>query len=167
MVLRVQQMRVCVPFGQPHEFGGRGGDAGEMAEQVERSAFGRKHGARVAGDGHQLGLGRDAIAVAGARLDLDVGREPAERRRDQRQARDRAGLARDHDGAGRRAGGNGRDRGHVAGAAEILGERALDRGVDLERRQEAFGVEQGGRRRRLRQTLQHGASLNARLLDLL
>ena len=112
-----------------------------MAEQIERGALGREHGAGVAGDGHQRGLGRDAIAVAGAGLDVDVGREPPERGRDQRQAGDRAGLARDHDGARRRAGGNGRDRGHVAGAAEVFGERALDRGVDLERRQEAFGIE--------------------------
>ena len=86
MVLRVQQMRVLRALREPHEFGGRGGDAGEMAEQVERRALGREHGARVAGDGHQLGLRRDAVAVAGVRLDLDVGREPSERGRDQRQS---------------------------------------------------------------------------------
>jgi hypothetical protein len=46
---------------------------------------------------------------------------------------DHAGVARDHD---RVRGGifrNGRDRGHVAGAAKIFGQRARDDVVDLER----------------------------------
>src|SRR5262249_31635585 len=38
---------------------------------------------------------------------------------------------------------DGRDRGDVAGAAKILGGRARDRGIDLERRQEGIGAEKG------------------------
>ena len=79
-------------------------------------------------------------------------------RRD-RRFRDRACAARLRPAAGRRScrpcarprrraprvpSGHGRGRGDVAGAAEILGERARHRGIDLERREEGVGAEQGG-----------------------
>ena len=52
-------------------------------------------------DCHQRGLGRDLVAVARVRGDLDLGRELAECGGGQRQPGDHAGLARDHDGARR------------------------------------------------------------------
>ena len=56
---------------------------------------------------------------------------------------DHASLARDHDRARRRVLRNGRDRGDVAGTAEILGQCARDHRVDLQRREEGVGAEQG------------------------
>ena len=79
----------------------------------------------------------------------DRGIELAQRRLDQRQSGDRAGLARHDDGARARAFRHRRGRGDVAGAAEILGERAHHRGVDFERREERVGAEQGGHAARL------------------
>ena len=84
----------------------------------------------------------DVGAIARMRLDLDVGREFLECRDRERQARDHAGLARDHDRAGRRVFRDRRNRGDVAGAAEILVERAVDGLVDRKRRQERFGMQQ-------------------------
>ena len=80
---------------------------------------------------------------------------------------DRAGLARDHDGARARAFRNGRDRGDVAGAAEVLGERARDCGVDLERRQEGVGAEQGGHAgdKLVRRDVAGGAGNRARFIQ--
>ena len=117
-------------------------NAGEMAEQIERDALGCQHRTSRPCHMHQRRLCGDARAIACKRGDRDLGRELAEGGGDQRQARDHARFARDHD---RMRGGifrNGRDRGHVARATEIFGQRARDDIVDLERRQEGIGAEQ-------------------------
>ena len=56
-----------------HELGGSGGDAGEMAEKVERDTLGAEDGAGIAGNRHQLGAGLDRRAVARMRRNRDVG----------------------------------------------------------------------------------------------
>ena len=77
---------------------------------------------------HQFGRRRRSPSPSRRmRLDLDLRRQPAERRFDQRQARDHAGLARDDDGAAARILRHRRDRGDVAGAAEVFLERARHR----------------------------------------
>ena len=125
VVLRVQQMRslVCRRRGGQNRRSRR--DAGEPAEEIQRHALAGQHGAGRARDRQQRHAGGDARAVA------VVGRgcrRPAtslrKRRSRERQAGDHAGLARHHDGAGRRVLRDRRDRGDVAGAAEILVERA-------------------------------------------
>ena len=75
--------------------------------------------------------------------DLDARRELAERRLDQRQAGDDARFARGKHGAALCVFRHRRDRGDVAGAAEILFERAGDRGFDLEWREKCVGAEEG------------------------
>ena len=74
-------------------------DAREVTEEIQRHALGRQHGARVALDREQRGPGRDRVAVALVRRDRDRRVELAQRRLDQRQPGDGAGLARDHDSA--------------------------------------------------------------------
>ena len=69
-----------------------------------------------------------------------------------------AGLARHQHGAARRAGRDGGDRGDVAGAAEILGERPRHRVLDLQRRDEAAGVEQGLFDQAFGRARQHGSA---------
>src|SRR3977135_1239970 len=68
--------------------------------------------------------------------------ELADPARRHRPARDHTRLARHHDGRAARAVGDRRDRRHVAGAAEVLFERARDRLVDRGRRQESVRAEQ-------------------------
>jgi hypothetical protein len=126
-----------------HEFMRRGRHARKAAEQIERHAFGGEHRAGGPVDGHQRGLGCGAHAVTAIGRDPDPGRELLKRRGDQRQAGDHAGGARDHDRVRRRVLRNGRDRGDVAGTAEILGQCARDHRVDLQRREEGVGAEQG------------------------
>ena len=140
VVLRVQMMRALVWAMRAHEGRGRGGDAGEVAEEIERGALGGQDRARIAGDRHQLGPGLHRRAIACMRFDPDFRREPAKRRRDQRQAGDHAGLARDDDGAAAGVLRYGRDRGDVAGAAEVFLERARHRRFDFERRDEGVGA---------------------------
>jgi hypothetical protein len=67
------------------------------------------------------------------RADLDVRRQLLQRRQRQRQTGDDARLARDEDGL--RLGGfrDCRERGDVAGAAEILVERAMHGLIDGKR----------------------------------
>ncbi len=121
---------------------GRGGDAGEMAEEIERNALGAENGARIAGNRHQFGSWpRSSSPSRACGLDFDVGRQPAECRDDQRQAGDHAGFARVEHGAAvgilrHRCG-----RGDVAGAAEIFLERAVHRRFDLERGQKRVGAQ--------------------------
>jgi hypothetical protein len=131
-------------FDAADEFLRRGRHAREVAEQVERDALGREHGTRRALERHQRRLARYARAVASLGRDRGLGGELGEGGGGERQAGDHARLARDHDRARARACRDGRDRGHIPGAAEVLGERARDHRVDLERRQEGVGAEQGG-----------------------
>ncbi len=126
----------------------RGGDAGQMAGEIQRGAFGCEHRARIAGDRHQRGLLGNGVAVARMRDDLCVRREPAHDGFDQRQAGDAAGGTRHHDGTRLRILRHGRDRGDVAGAAEVFGERTRHRVVDLERRDEGVGAIERRRRSR-------------------
>ena len=62
----------------------------------------------------------------------------------ERQARDHAGLPRDHHGMGVGRFRDGGHRGDIAGAAEIFVEGALHGLVDGERGQEGVGVQQRG-----------------------
>ncbi len=80
--------------------------------------------------------------VADMRAHVDVGRELLQRRQRQRQAGDHAGLAGDQDGLRLGRLRDRRKRGDVAGAAEILVERAMHGLVDRKRRQEGVGIEQ-------------------------
>ena len=123
------------------ECGGRGGDAGEVAEIIERGALGGKDGARIAADRHQLGAGLDRCAVARMRRDLDIGRQSAECRGDQRQPGDHAFLARGNDGAAAGVLRHRCDRGDIAGAAKVFLQRARHRRFDFQRRQESVGAQ--------------------------
>ena len=78
------------------------------------------------------------------RDDLGLGREPLERGGNERQPRNHAGLPRDDDGTRGRALRDGRDRGHIAGAAEVFGKRARHGIVNFERGEESVGAEEGG-----------------------
>ncbi len=144
MVLRVQQMRVrvpatrrtnsCVAVAMPDRWPSR--------LSAERSA-GENRAGRTR-DRHQRGAAH-VRSVADMAGDLDA-RAAASRTvsADQRQAGDdarpcgrppwRAAAVSVRDGG---------NRGHVAGAAEVLGERARHRSVDLQRRNEGVGAEQG------------------------
>ena len=112
---------------QAHEGRRRRGDAGEMAEKIERDALGAEHRAGVAGDGEEGRPGLDRVAVARLGGDGDARIEPAQRRFDKRQSADRPRPARRDDAAGPRAGRHRRNRGDVAGTAEVLFEGAVDR----------------------------------------
>ena len=142
-----------------HISGGRGGDAGQVLHEIERHALARQHRSRIAVDVHQHGPGFDCRAVAHDRNDLDIRSKPAEAGGRKRQPGDGAGLPRHHHGPARRAGRNGRNRGDVAGAAEVLGERSRHRVLDLQRRDEAAGVEQGVLDQGLRRPCQHDSTL--------
>ncbi len=120
---------------------GRGGDAGKVAEEIERHAFGAEDGAGIAGDRHQPGAGPDCRAVARLRVDLDVGRQPAERGGGQRQSGNHAGLPGIEHGAARRVLRHRGDRGDVAGAAQVFLERARHRRFEFERREKGIGTE--------------------------
>ncbi len=124
------------------ELRGGGGDAGKMAEEIERDTLGAENGAGIAGNRHQLGPARDRRAVARMRHDLDVGRQPLERGRHQRQPGDHPGLPRIEHGAARRILRHRRGRSDVAGAAEIFFKRARHRRLDLERGQKSVGTQQ-------------------------
>ncbi len=76
--------------------------------------------------------------------DGDGGIELAQGGLDQRQAADRPGLAGRNDRARGGTGRHGCGRGDIAGAAEIFRQRAGDRLVDDQRRQECVGVEGSG-----------------------
>ena len=118
---------------------------GETAEQIERHALGRQHGARGA---RRPSSARSwprrsrrrapaaAISISGAsfRNAAATSGRPAITPALRATTIARAGVS-SRDGC---------DRGDVAGAAEILGERARDRGIDLERRQEGIRAEEGG-----------------------
>ena len=118
-----------------------------MAEEIERDALGAEQRPRIARNGEQRRPGSDRIAVARMDGDDHSGIEPSHGRLDQRQAADHPSLAHRDDppggGAGRHRGG----RGHVAGAAEVFGERTGNGLIDDERRHEGIGVER----------LRHGA----------
>ena len=126
-----------------HEFMRRRRHSGKMADEIERHPFGRKHGAGGTRHRHERGLRRDGRPIARIGRDLDLACKLGKSRGHERQPRDHARLARDHDCARRRVLRDGGDRGDVAGAAKILGERARDRGIDLERRQEGIRAEKG------------------------
>ena len=81
VVLRVQQMRALVPAARRRKSAVSGGDAGQPAEEIQRGALGRQHGARRARDRHQVRPGGDARAVARMGSDRDIGREDAGERR--------------------------------------------------------------------------------------
>ncbi len=116
-----------------HELVRRGRHPREASQQIERGAFGAKHGACRPRHRHQLGFGRDARAVAHIGGNVDLRRKLGKGRGHERQARDHARRARHDDGAGRCVFGDRGGRGDIAGAAEILGQRARDRRIDLER----------------------------------
>ena len=118
----------------------RGGDAGEMAEKIERHAFGAEDRPRIAGNRHQLGAALHRRAVARMRRDRNLRREPPERGGDERQSGDHAGFAHHDLGAAVEIFRNRRDRGDVAGATKIFFERARDRRLDFKRREESIGA---------------------------
>ena len=115
---------------------GRDAAAGEEAvvdEQDHVAAVTRREGE------HDAGGDTRAIAVMGA--DADIRRQFLKRRDRQWQSGDHARLPRHQDGVGRSCLRDGGDRGDVAGAAEILVQRALHGLVDDERRQKRFRVQ--------------------------
>ena len=130
--------------GMAHIIGGERGDAGQPADEIQRGALAGQHRARRARNRQHVHAGGDGRAVAIMRLDVDIRRQLLKRRNRQRQSGDHAGLPRDQDGVGLGCFRNGGDRGDVAGAAEILIERALHRLVDGERRQKRVRMQQRG-----------------------
>ena len=126
----------------PHEFGRAGGDAGEVAEEIQRGTLCGQDGAGVAGNRHQAGPGLDRHAVAAVRLDLDLGRQPAECHLHQRQAGDHTRLARNDGGAAPRVLRHRRGRSDITGASKVLFERARHRGFDFERRDKGVGAKE-------------------------
>ena len=129
---------------RPHIGRGRGGDAGEVAEEIECGALCAKQRPRIAFHRHQHRLRSHGVAVALGRRERHGRVEGAKRRRGERQAGDRAGLAGHHDGASAQIRRHGGGRRHVAGAAEILGELTQHRLIDGERRQEGTWAKGGG-----------------------
>ena len=87
MVLRVSQMRTPPRSPATASTNARvgGGDAGQVAEEVERGALAGEHGAQRAGDGADHLAGREAVAVGDVPGDLDrrgrAARTPRWRRR--------------------------------------------------------------------------------------
>ena len=124
------------------ELRGGGGDAGHVADEVERGALGAEDRARVALNGHQLGAGRDRCAVARGCGYLHLRRQAAERSFDHGQAGNHSWLAGDNDGAAARLLWNRCNRGDVAGAPQILFKGAVHYRFDLKRGDESIGTEQ-------------------------
>ena len=118
----------------------RGGDSGQVPEEVERHAFGAEDRPRIAGNGHHLGAALRRRAVVRMRRNRDLWCEPLERRGDQRQSGDHTGFTHHDLGAAIEIRRDGRDRGDVAGAAEIFFEGAGDRRFDFKRREESIGA---------------------------
>ena len=81
--------------------GGQRRDAGEPADEIQRGTLARQHRARRARNRQHMHAGGDRAAVADMGLDADVRRQFLQDRDRQRQARDHAGLPRDHDRRGR------------------------------------------------------------------
>ena len=116
--------------GAAHVIGRQRGDAGQAADEIQRGALADEHGARRARRSSAACCPAATAAPSRAcGLDADVGRRACcnVATASGRPAID-AGLPRHHDGAApcvrfR----NGRDRGDVAGAAEIFVERARAR----------------------------------------
>ncbi len=119
--------------------GGERRHAGETAEEIQRRALGGKDRRGGTFDFGEQRSGRDlvAVAVAGAEGDLRIEHQESAARAF--EAGDGAGLARDELGAGAGARGQGRGRRDVAGAAQVLVERAAHRLVDDERRDGGAG----------------------------
>ncbi len=59
------------------ELRGRGGNAGQMTDEIKRGALGAENGARIARDGHQLGARTNRRSVTRMRFDSDIGTKPA------------------------------------------------------------------------------------------
>jgi hypothetical protein len=131
-------LRVC---GQLDECCSGRRDAGQVAEEVQGGALGRENRAGIAFDSEQRGFRRDRGTIAVMRFDRDLRIELGECRLDQRQPGHRSGLARHGHGARARSFRHRRNRGDIAGAAEILGQRARHRGIDFERREKRIRVE--------------------------
>jgi hypothetical protein len=127
---------------QPDESIGRGGDARQVSEKIERGALARQDGAGRPLDDEQRRARLDDGAVARVRRDAEVGAERAEHRRDQRQPSDDAALARDHQGGRGRARGNRGGRGDVAGPAQVLRQRAPRGLLALEWRQKGLRAQE-------------------------
>ena len=144
VVLRVSRMRAPVPATASHPGGGERGDAGQVAQQVERRALGgeqRPHRARRPPAPPARAPPRSP-SVASARSstpgtttssdghgDADAGERPVgagDERRDAAQV-----------------GGHGRDRRDVLPAVEVLGDRPADE-VEDGGRVEAGARERGG-----------------------
>jgi hypothetical protein len=68
------------------------------ADEIQRDALGRENGAGIAVDRHH-GRCADLVSIARNSDDLDIRRQSAERRSDERQAGDDAGLANGDKGA--------------------------------------------------------------------
>ena len=112
--------------------GGRRGDAGEMAEEVQRHPLAGQNGAGIAVDaGDDITDGKRRAIVL-QRFEMEGRVAFAESAAGQRQAGEHARLARDERGPRRRIGGDRRRRGDVAGAAEVLPQRGADGVLDEE-----------------------------------
>ncbi len=132
MVLRVSSRIAPVPAICIDVSTRQGGDAGKMLERVQRGPFGGQHCPRIARQAHDRAARFDAVAIGGQHVDLNVRvQRPEERCRDFGSGKNYR-LPRVHF---RREAGIGRDRRagrDVAAVAEILGQHAADKFVEIE-----------------------------------
>ena len=112
-----------------HPARGLGGDAGEVLDDIERSALDGEQAARRAGHGQQRRLRRAARAVLGLDLDLDVGVVAPEAGGGNVDASQRQILPRIHVEGGLGVRLDHRQRGEVA-VADVLFEPEIDQAID-------------------------------------
>jgi len=99
-------------------------------DKIQRDTFGTQNRACRARNFHQDSSGDNPLPVVRIFFDFDFRRKFAERDFRKSNSRDDERLARPHDGFGRRVCRNGCQSCRVA-AADVLGERGADGGVDF------------------------------------
>ena len=125
-VLRVSRIRAPVPATASTQARVRGGDPGQVGQQVQRGALGGEDAGGRAGE-HQRGRpGHEVAAVGDAADRQDSGRRPARvsntAERD-RTAGEHPGAPRGDVGAAELVGRDGGQRGDVRAVAQVLGQR--------------------------------------------
>ncbi len=113
---------------------GRGGNAAQVTQEVQRHPLGRQHAARRAGDDGDAVARFDAAAVGPLDPHLDRRIDQTEGQRSSIQAGHDTGLARHQGRLGPRRGGHDRVGGEIAGTAEILQERGTHDRLEHEHR---------------------------------
>jgi hypothetical protein len=92
VVLRVSTIAACVPATSLHERAGCRCDAGEVAEHVERGAFGGEDRAQRTVHARDRRAGFDPVAVGGVERDDDAFVDQRERARERQRGPTRCRL---------------------------------------------------------------------------